>query len=221
MRRMCVALALGSLIVAGWAATPALAQDTKTARGTVTAMAADSVTVKAGTQEMKFGVDAKTTIEAQGAGTAARQAQAAGQAGPKLSEVVKVGQAVEVRYHETGGTLHAARIRAIPSAGSGGGTPDTDATATKTATGTVRSVSATSMTISGSSGAGATFSQTFVIDSSTKVVGRGAGTAAAAAGGKVVVTDLVGNGDGVSVSYKTSGSALHASEIRVTSKAAK
>ena len=39
MRRTFVALALGALVVAGWPATPAFAQPTKTARGTVTAMA--------------------------------------------------------------------------------------------------------------------------------------------------------------------------------------
>jgi hypothetical protein len=47
MRRTFVALALGALVVAGWpASTPAFAQPTKTARGTVTAMAADSIGVK-------------------------------------------------------------------------------------------------------------------------------------------------------------------------------
>jgi hypothetical protein len=76
------------------------------------------------------------------------------------------------------------------------------------------------MTISGNSGSGATFTQTFTIDGSTKVIGKGAGTAAAAAGGKTVVTDLVGTGDHVSVTYHAAGNALHAAEIRVTNKAA-
>ena len=76
------------------------------------------------------------------------------------------------------------------------------------------------MTISGSSGSGATFTQTFTIDGTTKVIGKGAGTASAAAGGKTVVTELVGTGDTVSVTYHTAGNTLHAAEIRVTNKGA-
>jgi hypothetical protein len=215
MRRTLVALALGTLAVAGWPATHAVAQETKTARGTVTAMAADSVTVKVRDQDMKFSVDAKTNVEAVGAGTKARQAEAAGKAGAKLSDVIKVGQAVQVSYHDMGGTLHASRIRAISAAAANAPA----ATAEKTSSGTVKSVAATSMTITGGSGGGATFTQTFTIDASTKVVGKGAGTAAAAKGGKTAVTDLVGNGDHVSVDYHPMGSTLHASEIRVTTKA--
>jgi uncharacterized protein DUF5666 len=216
MKRRLIALALGVVVVAGWPTARLLAQETKTARGTVTALAADSVTVKVGDHDMKFGVDAKTSVEATGAGTKARQAQAAGQAGAKLTDVIKVGQAVEVSYHEMGGAMHAARIRAVSSAGASGGSM---AAETKIANGTVKSIAAASMTISGSSGSGATFTQTFTIDGTTKVVGRGAGTAAAAAGGKTAVTDLVTNGDKVSVSYHSTGNTLHAAEIRVTSKA--
>jgi hypothetical protein len=221
MKRTLIALALGALAVVGWPTNQLLAQDTKMARGTVTALGADSLTVKVGEQEMKFSVDAKTNVEAVGAGTRTRQAQAAGQAGPKLSEVVKVGQPVAVSYHEVGGSLHAARIRAIASVPSGAGAgagAGAAAAGAKTANGTVKTITPTSMTITGSSGSGATFTQTFTIDSSTKVIGKGAGTASAAAGGKTVVTDLVGNGDHVSVTYHAAGNALHAAEIRVTMK---
>ncbi len=51
MRRTFLALALGALVVAG--TTPAFAQPTKTARGTVTAMAADSINVKVQNVDMK------------------------------------------------------------------------------------------------------------------------------------------------------------------------
>jgi hypothetical protein len=74
------------------------------------------------------------------------------------------------------------------------------------------------MTISGSTGP-AKFNQTFTIDSDTKVVGKGASTATK--GAKVVITDLVGKGDQVSVSYRMAGTALRASEVRVITKAAK
>jgi hypothetical protein len=217
MKRLIVVLALGTLAAAGWPAAQLLAQETRTARGTVTAIAADLVTVKVADQEMKFAVDGKTTVEATGAGTKAKQAQAAGQAGAKLTDVIKVGQPVTVSYQDMGGSLKASRIRAVASAGASGGGV---ATETKTSMGTVKSIAATSMTIEGSSGSGATFSQSFTIDGTTKVIGRGAGTAAAAAGGKTAVTDLVGNGDKVSVSYHAMGNMLHAAEIRVTSKAA-
>src|SRR5438093_7405667 len=182
MRRTFVALALGALVVAGWPATPAFAQPSQTARGTVTAMAADSINVKVQNVDMKFVVDSKTTVEARGAGTKSRAAQRAGQSGPKLSEVVKVGEAVEVTYHDMSGTLYAAKIRAVASPG-----PSSPAeAAAKSSNGTVKSVSATSLSISGSSGGGATFDQTFAIDSKTKVIGRGAGTKSRAAGGKEI-----------------------------------
>jgi hypothetical protein len=218
MKRTLIALALGAVAVVGWPTAQLLAQETKMARGTVTALGADSVTVKVGDQEMKFSVDAKTNVEAVGAGTRTRKAQAAGQPGPKLSEVVKVGQPVAVSYHEMGGSLHASRIRAISSVPGAAGAVSGPG-GTKTANGTVKSITPTSMTITGSSGSGATFTQTFTIDSSTKVIGKGAGTAAAAAGGKTVITELVGNGDHISVTYHAAGNALHAAEIRVTAKA--
>ena len=79
-------------------------------------------------------------------------------------------------------------------------------------------VSATSVTISGSTGP-AKFNQTFTIDSDTKVIGKGVGTATK--GAKVAITDLVGKGDQVGVTYRMAGTALRASEVRVTTKAAK
>jgi hypothetical protein len=213
---MYVALALGIVAVVFSPPTLALAQAAKTARGTVTALAADSVTVKVADHDMRFSVDGKTNVEATGAGTKARAAQRAGQPGPKLTDVIKVGQPVEVTYREMSGAMHASRIRGVASAGSaaGGG-----AAAAKSSNGAVTSVSPTSLTITGSSGAGAKFTQTFTIDGDTKVVGKGAGTAAAAKGGRVAATDVVANGDRVTVSFHPVGNALHASEIRVITKA--
>lgn len=212
MRKTLGAVAL-TLAVIGWSGSPALAQTAaaKTARGAVTALAADSVTVRVANVEMTFTVDGKTTVTAVGAGTKASAAQKAGMAGPKLGDVIKVGQAVSVSYHDMGGTLHAASIKAVPS-------PGANPAAAKSSVGTVQSVSATSMTISGSSGGGAKFTQTFAIDGDTKVVGKGAGTATK--GGKVIITDLVANGDRVSVSFHDMGGTLHASAVRVTMKSA-
>jgi hypothetical protein len=217
MRRTCVALALGIFALLVARPNDAFAQAAKTARGTVSAMAGDSLTIKAADHPMTFAVDGKTTVQAYGAGTKDRAAQAAGNPGPKLGDVIKVGQAVEVTYHDVGGKMQASMIRAVSSAG-GGSAAGGGAAAAKMSSGTVESVSATSMTITGSSGAGAKFTQTFNIDGETKVIGKGAGTAAAAAGGRVVATDLVAKGDRVSVSYHPTGSTLHAAEIRVTAK---
>ena len=220
MRRTLLALPLAALAIVGWPATNASAQESKTARGTVTAIGADSVTVKAGTADMKFMVDAKTTIEAVGAGTASRAAQAEGKPGPKLSEVIKVGQPVEVSYREAGGTLQASRIRGVASAGSGGGGVAEAKPEAKTSNGTVKSISGNSLTITGGSGGGATFTQTFTLDGTSKVIGKGVGTATAPQGGRGALADLVKAGDTVSVSYHETGSTLHAAEVRVTTKAA-
>jgi hypothetical protein len=216
MRRMVVAVPLAALLLVGWL-TPATAQETKSARGSVTAMTADMLTVKAGEKEMKFTVDAKTVVTAEGAGTAAREAEKAGK-GLRLSDVVKVGDAVEVSYHEMGATLHAARVRKVASPGPGGGT--TSDQRSETANGTVDSVTTSSLTISGSAGGGATSKQTFTLDSDTKLVAAGAGTAAAKSG-KLVITEFVGPGDQVTVTYHKMGNTLHAAEVRVRQKAPK
>jgi hypothetical protein len=209
MKSASLALAVVALI-----AVPAslVAQETKMARGTVSVIAEDSVTVKTPEKEMKFTADLKTTVEAIGGSTKTKQAKAAGEAGPKLTDVLKVGQPVTVSYTESGGVLKAVSIRAISSFGSA------TATAPRAVVGKVTSIAPTSMVISGSAAVGSTF--TFTIDGSTKVIGKGAGTAAAAAGGKTVVTDLVSTGDTVNVSYHQTGNTLHAAEIRVTAKAA-
>ena len=213
MRPTLVAFAL-TFAVVNSSGSQAFAQaaKAKTARGTVTAMAADSVTVKVGTTDMTFMVDTATKVTAVGGATKQKAAQQAGAPGAKLADVIKVGQPVSVSYHDNAGKLHAASITAVASAGS-------DPAAAKESTGTVQSVSATSMTINGSSGAGAKFTQTFIIDNNTKVIGKGASTATK--GAKVVITDLVGSGDQVAVTYRAMGSDLHASNVRVTNKAAK
>ena len=110
MRRMVVTSAI---LVFAWLVVPALAQS-KSARGTVTAMSGDTVTVKAGTQELKFTVDATTRVVGEGAGTASRAAEAKGATGPKLAEVLKVGDNVEVSYRDSSGMLHATTVQRSP-----------------------------------------------------------------------------------------------------------
>ena len=219
MRRMFMAFPLAVLTLIGWPTTDATAQDTRTARGTVSAIGADFVTVKVRDADMKFNVDMKTTVEAVGGSTATRRAAEASKPGVKVSDLLQAGQAVEVTYHDMSGTLHANRIRRIASAAAGAGSTSADKPSEQTSTGTVKSVAATSLAIEGSGGGGSTFTQTLVIDANTKVVGVGAGSASAAAGGKVALTALVGPGDRVSVSFHQSGANLVADDVRVTTKA--
>jgi hypothetical protein len=190
----------------------AAAQAAKKVTGTIAAMSADSITVKVGTTDMNFSVDDKIKVIAPGAGTKSHQAEQTGKK-PTLSELLRTGDPVEVSYTESGSARHATELRKVSSAGTAG-------VPSNTADGTVTAVSATSLSISGSAGGGATFNQTYVISPDTKVVGKGAGTAANKAGGRVAITDLVGNGDKVSVSFKADGSTLHATEVRVTMKTA-
>ncbi|MGH9384621.1 MAG: DUF5666 domain-containing protein [Vicinamibacterales bacterium] len=209
MSRVVGVVSIALLLAVGfptWAAA-----QSQTATGTVSTVSGSSITVSVAGKDMTFTVDAKTVVEMRGAGTADRKAEAAGTPGPKITDLVKAGQNVEVTYTTMGTMNHATRVRAVASVPAAGGAM---AAPTMNSTGTVSAVTANSMTISAASG-----SQTFAIDSNTKVVGQGAGTATAAAGGKVAFTDLVGVGDRVAVSYHQAG--MHAAEVRVTVKAKK
>ena len=195
--------------------TSAAAQDAKLARGTVTAVSGDSITVKAGDRDLKFTVDAKTVIVASGAGTASRQAAAQGKPGPRLADFIKTDDAVEVSYVESGGQMRATNIRHIASPGARGGMTSDDRA--ETVNGTVDSIAGSTLTISGSGSGGTSFKQSFTVDDQTKVVAMGAGTASEKQG-KIALSDFVGVGDQVTVTYRKMGATLHADEIRVRSK---
>lgn len=220
MKRTLLALAVAALGTVSWPASDLLAQtpdhDTNRTRGTIAALGGDSITLKVRDQEMKFEVTSATVVEAKGAGTKERAAKAEGKAGPKLNEVVKTGEAAEISYYETeSGALRATRIRRVSSAGSASDSKPSE----MISSGVVKSLSDNSMTISGSSGGGATFTQSFTVDQTTKVIAKGAGTAAAASGGKLALTKAVAEGDRVRVSFHEAGTSLVASEILVTLKA--
>jgi hypothetical protein len=215
MKSMFLALLVAVLSVVAWPTAQAIAQEEKLARGTVSDIGGSWVTVKVRDEALKFSVDSKTRVEARGGSTKTHEAKLAGKPGPKITELLKVGQPVAVSYHDMAGSLHASKIQAIPSAGHDGGSIKA-APAEMTSMGTVKTVAADSITISGHSGGGGSFTQTFTIDPTTKVVGKGAGTATAAKGGRAPLSDLVSNGDKVSVSYHKMGDTLHASDVRVT-----
>ena len=148
MRRTWFGHLLALALVVGWLAPLAHAQETKSARGTVTALGPSSITVKAADRDLTLAVDPKTVLTASGAGTADRAAEAAGKPGPKLSDFVKVGDAVSVSYTEAAGAMRASRIQKITSAGLGGGGSSTDSQA-MTQNGTVTSIDGSTLTIPG------------------------------------------------------------------------
>ena len=82
---------LAIVVVASLVLAPAnsfAAQAKGKSTGTVSAVGADSVTVKVAGKDMTFKVDAKTDVIATGAGTKTKEAKKEGMKGPKFSEVV-------------------------------------------------------------------------------------------------------------------------------------
>lgn len=205
------------------AAPPAaMAQGTKTVKGSVTAVGSDSITVKVAGKDMTFGVDATTRVVTPGGGTKARAAKEEGKKGAVLIDVVKTGQAVSVDYHEQG--MHAATVRTIaapPPPPAAADKPSTADAAPKppkaqVATGVVSAVSGNSLTVKGKTG-----DTTFVIDSKTTVSGKGLGTATRKmneAGGKPTLSDFVHDGDTVNVTYHDVGGTKSASLVRIITK---
>lgn len=216
MKRTLLALVIAAIGMVTWTATHAGAQDYgNKIRGTIEALGTDTITLKVREGELKFRVLRQTVVEARGAGTRGRQAQADGKAGLPLTEVLKKGDAVEITYVTTAsGMLRAALVRAITNSGATSEEKPGD----MISSGTVKSVAANALTITGPSGGAALFTQSFTIDSNTRVVASGAGTAAAAKGGKIPITDAVAAGDRVRVSFEEAGNALRASEVRVIVK---
>jgi hypothetical protein len=208
-----LAIPLSVLFMIGVMAPSASAQGAKKATGTISAVTGSSVTVKTQSgQEMTFSLDKDTLIEAKGGGHKQRAAEAEGKAGVPAADVLKQGQAVEVSYHETGGTMHASSIRTIAQVP----TEKPASAVAKTAHGTVKDVSASSLTIT-SQGK----DMTFVIDSKTHAVGKGLGTATQKSGGKAPITDLMKAGDEVSVTYHDMGGTLNAATVHVVTSAKK
>jgi hypothetical protein len=79
------------------------------ARGSVTAVAANSITVK-GDKEWTFAIDSKTMVIGRGVGTITKQMKEKGQA-PTVKDLVGVGDTVIVSFKEVGGAMQASEIR--------------------------------------------------------------------------------------------------------------
>ncbi len=216
MKRLILMLGCAVLVAAG----PVMAQ-TKTVKGSVKEVGANTITVTSAGKDMTFNVDAKTTVVARGAGTKSKAAEAAGKTGPGIAEVLKAGEAVEVAYHEAG--MHADTVRTIasvppPPPPAPKEAADQKAKAT-TETGVVSAVTGNSVTVKGKAG-----DTTFSVDAKTVVSGTGFGSAGRKitdAGGKPTLGDFVHTGDSVTVTYHDTGVAKMASNVRVTKKALK
>jgi len=213
MKWIRLAIPLSALVMIAVGAPSALAQGTKKATGTISAVTGNSLTVKTQSgQDMAFSVDKDTVITTPGGGTKTRAAKAEGKAGVPATDLLKEGQAVEVSYHDTGGTMHAASIRTMAKVPA-----EKPASAvSKTAHGTVKDVSASSLTIT-SQGK----DMTFAVDKSTHVVGKGLGTATQSTGGKAPITNVIKTGEEVSVTYHDMGGTLHAATVHVVTAAKK
>jgi hypothetical protein len=180
------------------------------ARGNVVAVSDSSLTVKAGAADLTFAVSADTKVEAPGAGRRTRTAREAGGSAVRITEFVKTGRPVLVTYREPNGRYQAVSVRPISTAGSGDSPKSESA---KVASGKVTSITASAMTVNHDGQ-----DLTFAVDAATTVSARGAGRATKAAGGRVSITDLVGKGDTVSVTYRNVGNAMNASQVRITVK---
>ena len=90
------------------AAKPA-ASKTLSAMGKVTAVTADSVTVKGKDAEWTFAVDKATTVTAKG-GSHKMAAMKADKKPTVITEFVSVGDDVSVKYHDMGTMKHAASV---------------------------------------------------------------------------------------------------------------
>jgi hypothetical protein len=113
MKRL-VTLSLGLLLLAAPAfaqakADKAAAPKAATAAGKVTAVTADSLTVKGKDAEWTFGVDKGTTVVAKG-GSHKMAAMTADKKPAVITAFVSVGDDVSVKYHDMGATKHAATV---------------------------------------------------------------------------------------------------------------
>ncbi|PYR88958.1 MAG: hypothetical protein DMF84_26165 [Acidobacteria bacterium] len=89
--------------------TSGAANKTMTTMGTVSAVAPDSLTVKAKSGEMTFAVDTKTMITGHGASHKSAAMKGENKA-TQITDFVKVGDEVSVKYHDMGATKHAASV---------------------------------------------------------------------------------------------------------------
>jgi len=87
-----------------------------TAAGTVSSVAADSMSVKGKTDSWTFVISTNTQVTAKGATHKTIALKADGKT-PMLTDFVKAGYSVSVTYHDVSGTKHADTIRVTAAPG--------------------------------------------------------------------------------------------------------
>ena len=88
------------------------AAQNKTAKGTIKAVSADSMTVTDAGKDMTFAVDKDTKVQAKGAGTATKAAGGA----IAITSLLAAGDKVQVTYGGTGSAMHAINVRVTQKA---------------------------------------------------------------------------------------------------------
>jgi len=178
----------------------------KEVQGAVTAISDASMTIASGSRSMTFVIDKSTKLEVKAAARKSRDAKATDTPGVTITEYVKPGTPVVVRYEEANGVNRALYVRPVSSAGDGSAPSE----AAKIADGTVKAVSLSQLTLE-SGGK----DLTFAINGDTDVLARGASKTTKAAGGKTTIADFVHNGDQVSITYLDKAGTMTASQVRV------
>ena len=184
-RHRFVMLAVG-ITVAVLGATGQAGAQTREARGTISAVAERSVTVKVGAQELTFFVDHETHLEVRRAAKDLQQAKAPS-AEPNVNDYFAPGNVVLVRFQDVNGRHHALDIQRVGSTGAGGGSISEPA---RIATGTVKAITPSQLTLGANGG-----ESIFAITKDTDVLKKGATSAAKAAGGPTPITTFVRAGD--------------------------
>ena len=111
---LAIAVALGvGVSAAQTKAAPAKAAAGKTmsATGVVTSVSAGSLAIEGGGKKpMTFVVDSSTRLLARGSTAKTKEKKEAGAAGLQITDMVKPGTQVTVRYTKTGDTMHATQV---------------------------------------------------------------------------------------------------------------
>ena len=201
-------LALGTAfaIVAGNVTVKA---QNKEIRGSAVAVADSLLTVKAGEETLTFVINKDTLVEANGASTRTRRAEAAGKSPAiKVTDYVKAGDPVLVSYRPADGRNIAIWVRPISAVGTTGA-----AESFKNVQAKVKSISGNALILDQDGR-----DMRFTLDRNTDVVAVGATRATKQAGGSVPITDLVHAGDIVRVEYREAGGSLMAVGIQVRTR---
>jgi hypothetical protein len=199
--------ALGTTLAVVAGQTVAEAQN-KEIRGSAVAVSDSLLTVKTGEQTLSFVINRDTLIEAKGASTRTRRAEAAGtSAGIKVTDYVKPGDAVLVSYRPADGKNLAVWVRPISAVGTTGADPSKNVQAR------VKSINGTSLILEQDGR-----DLTFALDRDTDVVAAGGTRATRKAGGALPITDLVHAGDIVRVEFREAAGSMKAIEIQVRSR---